>query len=591
MSQPVPLIKAVKPTDRAIVNYYSELQAQRNLGEVTEGATRIAFENLLRDVCLPLNWTVTAEKTVKIGSRNIRLDGIVRDEFGLRMGYWEAKDAADQLDREIRKKIESGYPTSNIIFEDTRQAVLFQNGQEAMRVDITKSENLAGLLTSFIRYTEPDIQEFRSAIDEFHSVIPELGQKLIEIIRAEYKENQRFKTAFDDFTELCRHSINPNLAIDAVQEMIAQHLLTERLIRKVFENPDFTRRNAIAAEIEKVIDALTGRSFSRDSFMKRLDRFYLAIEKSAEGLEFREKQTLLNNVYERFFQGFAVKVADTHGIVYTPQEIVQFMVGSVAEVLKNEFGTHLGADDVIVLDPCTGTGNFLVNILQHIAMNHPASFTSAYRSRLFANEVMLMPYYIASLNIENLFYEQERRYEPFEGLCFVDTLDLAEKKQGTFGFMSVENTKRVRRQRSSKINVIIGNPPYNAGQVNENDNNKNRKYDVVDQRVRETYARDCKATLKNSLYDPYVKFFRWATDRIKKEDNAVVCFVTNNSFLDQLSFDGMRKHLAADFDMIYHIDCRGNVRQNPELSGTAYNVFGIQVGVGITIAIRRRKSK
>ncbi|MEI7924186.1 MAG: type ISP restriction/modification enzyme [Planctomycetota bacterium] len=591
MSLNATIAKPIKPTDRAIATYYADLQAQRALGEHKEGSTRIAFENLLRDVCAPLNWTVTAEKTVKVGPRSIRLDGIVRDPFGFRMGYWEAKDAADDLDREIRKKFEAGYPTSNIIFEDTHKAVLIQNGQEAMRADLAKPENLAGLLTSFIRYTEPDILEFRSAIEEFHDVIPELGRKLIEIIRAEYKENHQFKSTFDHFADLCRHSINPNLATDAVQEMIAQHLLTERLIRKVFENQDFTRRNAIAAEIEKVIDSLTGRSFSRDSFMQRLDRFYLAIEKSAEGQEFREKQTLLNQVYERFFQGFAVKVADTHGIVYTPQEIVQFMVGSVAEVLKTEFNTHLGADGVVVLDPCTGTGNFLVNVLQHIATHHPSSFKDAYRKRMFANEVMLMPYYIASLNIENLYYEQEKQYLPFEGLCFVDTLDLAETRQPSFSFMSQENTERVRRQRSSKINVIIGNPPYNAGQINENDNNKNRKYEVIDQRVRDTYAKDSKATLKNSLYDPYVKFFRWATDKIAGEDNAIVCMVTNNSFLDQLSFDGMRKHLADDYDTVYHIDCRGNVRQNPELSGTAYNVFGIQVGAGITIAVRRRKQR
>jgi len=373
--------------------------------------------------------------------------------------------------------------------------------------------------------------------------------------------------------------------------MIAQHLLTERLIRKVFENQDFTRRNAIAAEIEKVIDSLTGRSFSRESFMKRLDRFYLAIEKSADGQEFREKQTLLNQVYERFFQGFAVKVADTHGIVYTPQEIVQFMVGSVAEVLKTEFNTHLGADDVVVLDPCTGTGNFLVNVLQHIATHHPSSFRDAYRKRMFANEVMLMPYYIASLNLENIYYEQEKQYLPFEGLCFVDTLDLAETKQATFGFMSQENTERVSRQRSSKINVIIGNPPYNAGQINENDNNKNRKYEVIDERIKKTYVKDSSATNKNKLYDPFVRFFRWATDRIGKDDKAVLCFVTNNSFLGKTLFDGMRKHILMDYDTVYHIDCRGDVRENPELAGTAYNVFGIQVGVGITIAIKSPKAK
>jgi predicted helicase len=206
-----------------------------------------------------------------------------------------------------------------------------------------------------------------------------------------------------------------------------------------------------------------------------------------------------------------------------------------------------------------------------------------YKEQLFANEVMLMPYYIAALNIEHAYLELTGRYAPFEGLCFVDTLDLAEDRQ--LPMFSEANTERVDRERKAQITVIIGNPPYNVGQLNENDNNKNRKYPVIDRRIHDTYAKDSKATLKNKLSDAYVKFFRWATDRLEGRDG-VVCFVSNNSFVDQIAFDGMRKHLMQDFTHIDHIDLHGNVRRNLKLSGTAHNVFGIQVGVGITVAVR-----
>jgi predicted helicase len=236
---------------------------------------------------------------------------------------------------------------------------------------------------------------------------------------------------------------------------------------------------------------------------------------------------------------------------------------------------------VYIIDPCTGTGNFIVNLINRLPKK---DLPRMYRGQLFANEVMLLPYYIAALNIEHAYYERTGTYEPFEGLCFVDTLDLARDAQPQM--FSVANTARVERQRRTPITVIIGNPPYNVGQINENDNNKNRKYGVIDRRVRETYARHSQAKNVNKISDPYVKFVRWATDRLQERDG-IVCFVTNNSFIDQVAFDGMRMHLFQDFTHIYHLDLHGNVRKNPKLSGTMHNVFGIQVGIGITLAIRK----
>src|SRR5436190_9068932 len=339
--------------------------------------------------------------------------------------------------------------------------------------------------------------------------------------------------------------------------MLIQHLLTERIFRTVFNNPDFTRRNVIAAEIEKVIDVLTSQSLSRDDFLKSLDQFYKAIESTAKTIEdFTQKQEFLNTVYEKFFQGFSVKVADTHGIVYTPVSIVNFMVRSVEDILQKEFGKSLSSSDVHILDPFVGTGNFIVHIMQAIKKT---ALPQKYRDELHCNEVMLLPYYIASMNIEHEFFEATGKYELFEGICLVDTFELSEAQQ--ISFFSTENTARVERQKHAPIRVVIGNPPYNAWQLNENDNNKNRKYKRMDKRVAETYAKDSKATNKNALSDPYVKAIRWATDRIK--DDGIVALVTNGSFIESVAFDGMRKNLEKDFDSIYVVDLGGDVRRNP----------------------------
>ena len=209
-----------------------------------------------------------------------------------------------------------------------------------------------------------------------------------------------------------------------------------------------------------------------------------------------------------------------------------------------------------------------------------------YANELHCNEVILLPYYIASMNIEHAYYELTSSYQSFEGICLVDTFDLAEEKQ--FPLMTEENTARVKRQQEMPIFVVIGNPPYNAGQVNENDNNKNRKYKAMDKRVAETYAKDSKATYKADLNDPYVKAFRWGSDRILPNGEGIVALVTNNNFLDGIAFDGIRKHLSQDFDAIYVLDLGGNVRKNPKLSGTTHNVFGIQVGVSINLLIKKK---
>ena len=572
----------LRPTHKIVREYYSELDQFDRLGVVHEGAVRSAFQSLLQGCARQFDWTLVPEHSMTVSrGKRIRVDGALMDNFRLTHGYWEAKDIHDDLLSEVERKFERGYPCDNILFQTPHRAILWRNNQPMLDADLRDRAQLIRVLETFFAHRPPEYTEWEEAVAQFRGRVPALGEGLAERIHGERETNRAFITAFADFHEKCRQSINPNLSEAAVEEMLIQHLLTERIFRTVFDNQDFIRRNVIASEIEKVIDALTSESFSRHDFLHDLDPFYAAIERTAATIDdFSQKQGFLNTVYEQFFQGYSVEVADTHGIVYTPQPIVDFMVRSVEEILQTEFSRSLSDSGVHIIDPFVGTGNFIVRIMREMRRT---ALAEKYTTELHCNEVMLLPYYIASMNIEHEFYEAMGRYQPFEGICLVDTFELAEDRQ--LPLFTPENTRRVEEQKETPMFVIIGNPPYNVGQVNENDNNKNRKYETMDARVKETYAKDSKATLKNALADPYVKAIRWASDRIGEE--GVVAFVTNNSFIDSVAFDGMRKRLADDFDVTYILDLSGNVRKNPKLSGTTHNVFGIQVGVSIGFFIKR----
>ena len=581
----------IKPTHKPIKNYYAELKEYERLGERNEGTVRAAFQSLLQHYSRQADLTLICEKTYTLptdkggkgGYRRIRPDGELFDAFNLSFGHWEAKDTQDNLYVEADKKFAAGYPTKNIVVQSPTHALLYQHGQLELDLDITEPRNLVHVLQTFFAYQEENIAAWHTAVAEFRETVPELGEKLTALIETERQTNTRFQEAFANFHRQCRALINPNLSIAAVEEMLIQHLLTERIFRTVFNNPDFTRRNIIAREIENVIDALTSQTFDRNEFLRSLDPFYVAIEETAATItDFSEKQGFLNTIYEQFFQGFSVKVADTHGIVYTPQPIVDFMVKSVEHILNTEFDRSLSDTGVNIIDPFVGTGNFIVRIMQEL---DPISLERKYTAdppELQCNEVMLLPYYIASLNIEHEFYNATNRYVPYEGLCLVDTFELAEEKEQLTLF-TPDNTARVEKQQESEMFVVIGNPPYNIGQVNENDNNKNRKYKTMDKRIADTYAKDSKATNKNKLYDVYVKAIRWGLDRIGEE--GVVAFVTNNSFLDGLAFDGMRKNLAEDCDAIYVLDLGGNARKGLKVSNA--NVFGIRVGVSVNLFVKK----
>ena len=470
----------LKPTHKPVKTYYAALAQFARLGVTHETAVRADFQSLLETCARQCGWTLVPEHAVnpRRGQR-IVVDGALIDDFRLTHGYWEAKDIDDDLPAEVERKFAAGYPRDNILFQTPQRAILWQNGRLVLDADLTDAAQLIETLQTFCAYRPQEYAAWEEAVAQFKERVADIGQGLAQLIQKERRSNQRFTAAFAEFLDKCRQSINPNLAEAAVEEMLIQHLLTERLFRTVFHNPDFTHRNVIASEIESVIHALTSHSFSRDEFLSSLDHFYAAIERTAETIsDFSHKQHFLNTVYEQFFQGFSVEVADTHGIVYTPQPIVDFMVRSVAAILEREFGRSLADEGVHIIDPFVGTGNFIVRMMREIPRT---ALERKYASELHCNEVMLLPYYIASMNIEHEYYDATEMYEPFAGLCLVDTFDLAEDRQ--LPLFAPENTQRVESQKETPMFVVIGNPPYNVGQVNENDNNKNRKYLTMDKRV------------------------------------------------------------------------------------------------------------
>ena len=573
----------LKPTHKPIRDYYATLQQYKQHDITHEGAVSAPFETLLNTCARQVNATLIPQYAMRTATDDrIVIDGAVLNEYGIPIAYWEAKDIDDDLDIAVQQKREAGYPLDNILFQTPERGILIQNGQTALDLDISDPTNLIESLKYLFAYTAPALDNWQTAVTDFRSHVPDLANKLLELIEQRYEKDPSFKKAFTDFYEICRSSINPDLSRAAVEEMLIQHILTERIFRTVFNNSAFTRRNIIAREIENVVDELIRHAFSREAFLKPLDRFYVAIEQAATLCrDFSQKQHFLNTFYEKFFQGFSEDVADTHGIVYTPQPIVDFMVKSVSHILETEFGRSLSDTGVHIIDPFVGTGNFIVRLMQDI---QGTALEEKYRHELHCNEVMLLPYYIASLNIEQEFYQRTQTYLPFEGITLADTFELLEDQQ--MKLFTQENTERLERQKAADMFVVIGNPPYNAGQVNENDNNKNRKYETMDERIADTYAIDSSATLRNKLYDPYVKAIRWASDRIG--DDGVVAFVTNNSFLDAVMFDGMRKHLAQDFDAIYILDLGGNARKGLKISDA--NVFGIRVGVSINLFVKTNQN-
>lgn len=578
-----------------INDYLKQLDVIKKVsGSARETIVREAFKDLLKSWGKQHNLIFLAEYPLKTATQtNISVDGALLHELRMPLGYWEAKDATDDLDAEIVKKFKKGYPQDNIVFSDDAVVVLWQHRQEVMRCPVEDTVALEKLLKLFFGYERPEIAGFRAAVAQFKTDLPAVLAALRQMIDGAHQDNPAFRAAEQKFLLHAQDAINPLLTDADVREMLIQHILTEEIFAKVFDDSDFHQHNNVARELY----ALEAEFFTgalKKNTLKGLEAYYAAIRAAAAQIgSHGEKQTFLKVIYENFYKVYNTKAADRLGVVYTPGEIVRFMIDGADWLCEQHFGKNLIDKDVDILDPATGTGTYICELLEHFR-GQPKKLAHKYKHELHANEVAILPYYVANLNIEATYAAITGNYAEFPNLCFVDTLDnvgLHTAARGTtaelFAGVSEENVERIRRQNSRRISVVIGNPPYNANQQSENDNNKNREYPHIDARIKQSYIAESTAQ-KTKLYDMYARFFRWASDRLS--DNGILAFVTNRSFLDARTFDGFRKTVAQEFSDIYVVDLGGDVRANPKLSGTKHNVFGIQTGVAISFMVKRQQT-
>jgi predicted helicase len=579
-----------------IQQYLNNLQDLRKVsGTHRESVVREAFKDLLKGWGRAHDLIFVPEYEITTTAKDRRyVDGALLHALRMPFGYWEAKDQKDDLDAEIDFKFKRGYPQDNIIFEDSTQAVLVQNRGEVMRCPVDDVDALEKLLNLFFGYERTEITQFRKAVEQFKADLPKVLEALREMIEKAEKAEGPFAGAAKRFLAHAHEAINPNLTEADVREMLIQHILTEDIFSKVFGEDDFHRQNNIA----KALYDLEATFFTGDlkkKTLRGLDPYYSAIRAAAAQIgSHQEKQTFLKVIYENFYKVYNPKAADRLGVVYTPNAIVRFMIESADWLCEKHFGRNLIDPQVEILDPATGTGTFISELLEHFR-GQPKKLKHKYQEELHANEVAILPYYVANLNIEATYAAITDEYAEFPNLCFVDTLDnvaglrkYSGHQHDLFGSTSEENVERIRRQNKRKISVVIGNPPYNANQLNENENNKNREYPDIDKRIKETYIKASTAQ-KTKLYDMYARFFRWASDRV--DENGIVAFISNRSFVEKQTFDGFRAVIEREFNEAWIVDLGGDVRANPKLSGTKHNVFGIQTGVAISFLVKRHRTQ
>lgn len=395
--------------------------------------------------------------------------------------------------------------------------------------------------------------------------------------------------AFDEFLNGLHKNINPSVTADEALDMLGQHIITRPVFEALFENSSFVKTNPISVSMQRIIDFLDGQAIEKDQ--KTLEKFYDSVKERVEGVDNAEgRQKIIVELYNTFFKVAMPKTVEKLGIVYTPVEVVDFIVRSVADVLKREFNRSISDENVHILDPFTGTGTFITRLIQS-GLIKDKDLKRKYEKELHANEILLLPYYIASVNIESA-YPQEESYQPFNGICLTDTFQLNESEE-LFSKIFPVNSERVIAQKKAPLRIIIGNPPYSVGQKSANDNAQNLKYPLLDSRVAETYVKNTNVTNKNKLYDTYIKAFRWASDRLDPDNGGIIGFITNGIWLDNASMDGFRKCLEKEFSSIYIFNLRGGVRgKSGDLAKReGQNVFNIMTGVAITILVKNPKVK
>ena len=424
--------------------------------------------------------------------------------------------------------------------------------------------------------------------------IAKIARTHIDSINAilENPANEAERTAFEAFAAELRDDLNNAVSDEEIVEMLAQHMITKPVFDALFSDYSFAEHNPMSRAMQKVLDLLQQKNLHKER--NTLQSFYDSVHLRASGIETAEgKQKIVVELYDKFFRNAFPRMTERLGIVYTPVEVVDFIIKSVEDVLQHEFKSSLQDKGVHILDPFTGTGTFITRLLQSGIIPHDR-LPEKYKSEIHANEIVLLAYYIAAINIESAYHgilagnidgnvSDDVPYVPFEGICLTDTFQMYEKGD-MLDEMLVDNSARRKRQKALDIRVIIGNPPYSAGQESANDNNANIEYPHLDARIRETYAEHSAATNKNALYDSYIRAIRWASDRIGQQ--GVIGFVTNAGWVEANTADGLRKCLAEEFSSLYIFHLRGNARTSGERRRKEKdNVFGQGTRTPIAVSI------
>ncbi|HBK4031866.1 TPA: DEAD/DEAH box helicase [Enterococcus faecium] len=434
----------------------------------------------------------------------------------------------------------------------------------------------------------------RRYLEDWSEDVAKIAQRHIEQITIMIKDkNSKTAIEFDKFLKSLQHNINESIDEKQAIEMLAQHLITAPIFEALFGEYSFVNNNPVSEAMDKIVEELSKfGGFNKEQ--DELKEFYDSVKLRAEGIDNAEaKQRIIITLYDKFFSKGFKETTQRLGIVFTPVEVVDFIVKSVDDVLKKHFGKAIEDEGVHILDPFTGTGTFIVRTLHYLKDKLAngkitlADITRKYTQELHANEIVLLSYYIAAINIESTFAEiNHQEYKPFEGIVLTDTFESTEQEDTLDDSFFGTNDERLKRQQEVPITAIVGNPPYSIGQSNANDNNKNIKYINLNKRIEETYSKYSNANLNKGLYDSYIQAIRWASDRLG--DSGVIGFITPNSIIDKGSFDGFRKTLYEEFNHIYSINLRGAIKGKVGVDATkeGQSVFNILIGTAITILVK-----
>lgn len=426
--------------------------------------------------------------------------------------------------------------------------------------------------------------------------IAQIAEQHIARIKALIADNGKHRRAFDQLMRGLHRNINPGLSEQDAIEMLSQHIISRPVFEALFENYQFAASNPISRSMQKMLDLLDDETKTEEEHQK-LQKFYDYVRDTVGDIhEADARQRIIVELYDKFFKVASPRTVEKLGIVYTPVEVVDFIIRSVGYILQREFGRSLSDENVHILDPFTGTGTFITRLLQSGLISREA-LERKYSREIHANEIVLMAYYIASVNIENVFHDlmgPDTEYRPFGGICLTDTFQLGEEAadENLYSEQFPTNSRRVIEQKKRRITVIVGNPPYSIGQKSANDNAQNESYPTLESRIENTYVAQSEAALNKSAYDSYIKAFRWASDRLNEKEGGVIGFVTNGAWLDANGLDGMRKCLEREFSAIYVFNLRGNCRTSGEIRRKeAGNVFGLgsRTPIAITILVKKPK--